>query len=91
MIKAAYHIRNILTEIVARRGQRGERRLVVHAYNARPHPAKMTRAFCDDNFLRIASHPPHPSDSPDLASSDLFLFLVSCFLFGHLKNCLQGQ
>jgi hypothetical protein len=51
---------------------------------ARPHPAKVTRAFRDHNFLRIA---PHPFDSPGLAPSDLFLF----FLFRHLKNRLQGQ
>jgi hypothetical protein len=54
-------------------GERGEKRLVVQVYNARPHTAKVTREFCDDNFLRIA---PHPSHSHDLAPSDLFLFLV---------------
>jgi hypothetical protein len=64
MHRAAYYIRNILTDIVARRGERGERRLVVHANNARLHTAKVTRAFYDDNFLRIA---PHPSYSPELA------------------------
>jgi transposase len=73
MFTAAYYIRNILTEIVARRGERGERSLVMHADNARPHTAKVTRALCDDKFLRIAPHPPY---SPDLASSDFLLFLV---------------
>jgi hypothetical protein len=83
MFRAAYDIRNIRTEIVAWRGERGERRLVVHADNARPHPAKVTRAFCDDNFLRIASH---PRDWPDSAPTGFFLFacflvfLFSCFL-----------
>jgi hypothetical protein len=69
-------IRNILGEIVARRGvERRKRRLVVLARDhARPHAAKMTRAFCDDNFMGPALHPPHPLDSPDLASSYLFLF-----------------
>jgi hypothetical protein len=45
MFTATDYIRNILTEIVARRGERGERRLVVHADNAKPHAAKVTRAF----------------------------------------------
>jgi hypothetical protein len=97
MFTAAYDIRNILAEIVVQCGvERGKRRLVVHADNARPHPAKVIRAFCDD-FLRIASHPhphPHPHShshspppySPDLTPSGFFLFLV-----GHLKNHLQGQ
>jgi hypothetical protein len=77
MFTIVYDIRNILTEIVARRiVERGERSLVVHANNARPHPANMTKAFCDDNFLRIASHPPHPNYLPDLAASDFFLPLV---------------
>jgi hypothetical protein len=53
--------------------ERNERRLVAHANNARPLAAKVTRIFCDDNFLRIASHPPC---SPDLAPSDFFLFHV---------------
>jgi hypothetical protein len=76
MFTAADHIRYIVTEIVVRRGrERGERRLVVDSDNARPHPAKVTRAFCNDNFLQIAPHS-HPPDSPDSAPSDFFLFLV---------------
>jgi hypothetical protein len=50
--------------------------LVVHADNARPRAAKVTRAFCKDNFLRIAPHPLHLRSSPDLIPSD-FCF-VSC-------------
>jgi histone-lysine N-methyltransferase SETMAR len=72
MSTAAYCIQNILPEIVARREvERGERRLVVHAENARPYTANVTRACCDDNFLRMAPHSPY---SPDLAPSDFFLF-----------------
>jgi hypothetical protein len=40
MFRAAYDIRNILTEIVARRGERGERRLVVHTANTKPDTTK---------------------------------------------------
>jgi hypothetical protein len=72
------------TEIVARHGERGERKLVMYADDARPHPTKVTRACCDDNFLRIASHPRHSPYSPDFASSDVFLL-------GHLKNRLQSK
>jgi hypothetical protein len=57
------------------------KRLVVHADNTRPHSAKVARMFCDDNFLRIAPHSPY---SPDLASSN-------SFLFENLKTGLHGQ
>jgi hypothetical protein len=40
MLTAAYYIGNILTEIVARRGERRERIFVMHPDNARPHTAK---------------------------------------------------
>jgi hypothetical protein len=85
MFTATSLIRNILTAIVARRGKRDERRLVVHVDTARSNTAKVTRAFCDDNFLQIARQTPPPL-SPDLAPSGFFFFL-----FGHLKNRLQGQ
>jgi hypothetical protein len=84
MLAAAYYVRNILTEIIARRGERRERRLVVHAGKARLHTAKVTRAFCDDNFLRIPQHSPYSPDRGDLVPS---LF----FLFGYVKSRLQGQ
>jgi hypothetical protein len=67
--------------------EKGERKLIVHADNARPHIAKATKAFCDNNFLRIVPHPhPHPPYSLDLAPSDF-----SSFLPGHLKTRVQGQ
>jgi hypothetical protein len=65
------NIRIILIEIVAQRGQ----------CNTMPHIAKVTRTFCDDDFLQIA---PHTLYSSDLTPSHFFLF-------GHLKNCFQGQ
>jgi hypothetical protein len=45
-----------------------------------PHTARKCRAFCEENWLRLAVHPP---PSPDLAPSDFFLF-------GHIKHCIQG-
>jgi hypothetical protein len=46
----------------------------MHADKARLHTAKVKRAFCDDNFLRIVRHPRYPPFEPDLAPSDFFLF-----------------
>jgi hypothetical protein len=63
--------------------KRGERRLVVDADKVRPHTAKVTRTFCDDNFLRIARDL-HPLYSPDWASSGVFLF-------GCLRNRRQSK
>jgi histone-lysine N-methyltransferase SETMAR len=51
--------------------EKGERRLIMHTDNARLHTAKVTRAFCDDNFLRITPNSPY---SPDLTPSDFFMF-----------------
>jgi hypothetical protein len=70
MFPAACYIRNILTEIVARRGEKGKRRLAVHADNAKTYTAKVTRAFCHNDFLQILrhlSHGPYLPYSPDLA------------------------
>jgi hypothetical protein len=67
----AYYLRNIRTNIVARRAERGERRLVVYADNARSDTGVATRTVCNNYFLWIALHSPY---SPDLAPSDFFLF-----------------
>jgi hypothetical protein len=53
--------------------ERGKRKLAVHADNARAHTAKVTTTFCDEDFLRIASHPPDPFYSSDVAPSGCFL------------------
>jgi hypothetical protein len=79
MFAAAYSIRNRLTKIVARPGEKDERRSVVDADNARPHIATVTRAFCEDNFAQIASDARHPPDSLELALSDFSLFLGWAF------------
>jgi hypothetical protein len=57
------------------------RKLVVHADNARPHVAKQTTDYMEQNGMKRASHLPY---SPDLALSDLYLF-------GHVKRCLAGN
>jgi hypothetical protein len=90
MFTAGYHIRNILTDLVARLGERGGRRLAVHADNARPYTAKVTKSLA---MMILANYATSTVLScPDLTPSDFPIFgpfLVS--LFGHLNNSLQGQ
>jgi hypothetical protein len=71
---AGFYTTEILQRIKDWRGNHGVRRvrrLVVHADNARPHTANLLMSFMEDNMMTKALHPPY---SPDLASSDFFLF-----------------
>jgi hypothetical protein len=56
-------------------------KLIVHSDNARPHIARQTQDFLEAYGTEQAQHPPY---SPDRALSD-------CYLFGYLKDRLQGQ
>jgi hypothetical protein len=56
----------------------GDRKLIVHADNARPHPARVTLEFMKQNGTKTA---PHPSHLPHLTPSDFPLF-------GHIKQLL---
>jgi hypothetical protein len=56
-----------------------EQKLLVHADNARPHTAKLSTQYFNDNRMKSGPHPP----SPDLAPSDFYLF-------GSVKRCLAG-
>jgi histone-lysine N-methyltransferase SETMAR len=57
-----------------------ERKLLVHAGNARSHTAKLSTQHFNENQMKSAPHPPY---SPDLAPSD-FSFV------GYLKRCRAG-
>jgi hypothetical protein len=70
---------NILAELRPPRPDVNGRRLVIHTGNARPPPARKSRAFCEENRPHLAVPPLY---SPDLAPSDFFLF-------GAIKHCLQ--
>jgi hypothetical protein len=70
----------ILTGLLPLRPQVDGRRFVIHANNARPHTARKSRAFYEENPLRLAVYSPY---SVDLAPSDFLLF-------GDIKHCLQG-
>jgi transposase len=79
-----YYISHILTplaEIKESIGVESQRKLIVHADNARPHTAKKVEEVLESTGLRNASHPPY---SPDLAPSDFFLF-------GYLKEKMKGE
>jgi hypothetical protein len=54
--------------------------LIIHVDSARLHIAQKTLGFCRENLLETAPPLPH---SPNLASSDFFLF-------GHVKHQLEG-
>jgi hypothetical protein len=51
-----------------------ERKLLVHADNARPHTDKLSTQYFNENQMKS---PPHPPYSPDLAQSDFYLFGMS--------------
>jgi histone-lysine N-methyltransferase SETMAR len=57
-----------------------ERPLLAHADNARPHTAKLSTQYFNENRMKSA---PHPRYSPDLAPSDFYLL-------GYVKRCLAG-
>jgi hypothetical protein len=57
-----------------------ERKLLVHTDNARPHTAKLLTQYFNENRMKSALYPPC---SPDLASSDFYLFQ-------YVKRCLAG-
>jgi hypothetical protein len=57
-----------------------ERKLLVHADNARPHTAKLSTQYFNENRMKSV---PYPPCSPDLAPSDFYLF-------GYVKTCLAG-
>jgi hypothetical protein len=65
-----------------RRAQVGRtnRKLMVHANNARPHRAKITSQFMEQNSMQRA---PHPAYSTDPARPDFYFF-------GHVKQLLSG-
>jgi histone-lysine N-methyltransferase SETMAR len=80
---ANYYVTQILDPLSKwRRTQVGRtnRQLIVHADNTRPHTAKMTSQFMEQNSMQRA---PHPAYSPDLAPSDFYLF-------GYVKQFLSG-
>jgi hypothetical protein len=79
--KGEYYRDSILAALTQLQPEDDGRKFVVHADNAKAHITQKYRTFCEENGLRIA---PHPSYSPDLTSSDFFLF-------GYAKERLKGM
>jgi hypothetical protein len=81
--KASYYLTQILDPLSVWRGtqiRRTNRKLIVHADNARPQTAKVTLDFMERNAVKRA---PHPQFWPDLALSDFCLF-------GDVRQFLRG-
>jgi hypothetical protein len=55
-------------------------KLLVHADNERPHTAKLSAQYFNENRMKSAPHPPY---SPYLAPSHFYRF-------GYVKRCLAG-
>jgi hypothetical protein len=80
---AGYYIAEILEPLSQWRSIEAagnERKLLVHADNARPHTTKLSTQYFNENRMKSA---PRPLYSPDLAPSDFYLF-------GYVKRCLAG-
>jgi histone-lysine N-methyltransferase SETMAR len=58
-----------------------QKKIGVHTDNARPHMARQTTDYLEQNGMKRAPHPPY---SPDLGPSDFYLF-------GHVKGYLAGN
>jgi hypothetical protein len=74
-----YYIDKILPEFCALHIEGDQRKLVIHADNARPHVSTRVKQYMEEHGLRTEQHSPY---SPDLAPSDFFLF-------GYVKSALQ--
>jgi histone-lysine N-methyltransferase SETMAR len=81
IFNARHYRDNILEALTQFQPEDDGRKLIVHADNARDHTAQKCRTLCEENGLRLPSHPPY---SPDLAPSDFFLF-------GYVKEHLKGM
>jgi hypothetical protein len=80
---AGYHIAEILDPLSQWRSIEAvgnERKLLVHADNARPHAAKLSTQYFNDNRMKSVSIHPY---SPDLAPSNFYLV-------GNAKRSLTG-
>jgi hypothetical protein len=80
---AGYYMAEILEYLPQWRSieaARNKRILLVHADNTRPHTAKLSAQYFNQNRMKSAPHPPY---SPDLAPSDFDLF-------DYVKRCLAG-
>jgi histone-lysine N-methyltransferase SETMAR len=82
-LNAGYYVTEVLEPLSLWRSIEAagnERKLLVHVDNVRPHTAKLSIQYVNENQMKSTPHPPY---SPDLVPSDLYLF-------GDVKRCLAG-
>jgi hypothetical protein len=82
-LNAGYHIAEILEPLSQWRSIEtagNEQKLLVYVDDARPHTAKLSTRFFDENRMKWAPHPPY---SLDFTPSDFCLF-------GYVKRCIAG-
>jgi hypothetical protein len=72
---------SLLFEWRASDASESNRKLIVFADNARPHTARLSVEFFEDNQMKMAPHPPY---SPDIAAPDFYLS-------GYIKRCLASR
>jgi histone-lysine N-methyltransferase SETMAR len=80
---AGYYIAEILEPLSQWRSIEtvgNEQRLLMHADNVRPHTAKLSTQYFNENRMRSVPDPPY---SPDFAPSEFYLF-------GYVKRCFPG-
>jgi histone-lysine N-methyltransferase SETMAR len=80
---AGYYVAEILEPLSQWRSieaVRNGRKVFVHQDNARPHTAKLSTQYFNENRMKSVPHPPY---SPDLGPSDFYL----C---GYVTRCLTG-
>jgi hypothetical protein len=59
LFNATNYLEYILQPILELRPESVRRHLIIHADNARPHAARQSQEFREQNSLRIAFHPPY--------------------------------
>jgi [histone H3]-lysine36 N-dimethyltransferase SETMAR len=74
-------LNNLLKTIQNKWPKSYQSRIILHHDNAKPHTAKETKTFLEENNIKLLSHPPY---SPDLAPCDFWLFKT-------IKPQLKGQ
>jgi histone-lysine N-methyltransferase SETMAR len=74
-------MRSPLSEWTASDATDSDRRLIIHAYNARPHTTGLSVEFFEDTSMKTAPHPPYSSN---ITPSDFYL----C---GRVKGYLNGR
>jgi hypothetical protein len=80
-LSSATEILSPLSEWPVSGAQEGDCKLIANADNVRPHTARLSVEFFEDDWIKLASHSAY---SPDIAPSDLY---HSGYVKGYLAGC----